>query len=70
VTDPSGNLVALGGAGRITFFSNGTTSGLVSFTVGGKIFNRVVLKGSFIVHADGSVSETETQIGGLGIVTK
>jgi hypothetical protein len=67
VPSPSGTLVALGGAGKLTFFPNGTTSGVVSFSAGGIIFSRVVLKGTFVVNPDGSVLETETQHGGLNI---
>ena len=47
VLGPSGNLVPLGAAGRLTFFANGTTSGLVSFSIGGTVYSRVALKGSF-----------------------
>ena len=47
VLGPSGNLVPLGAAGRLTFFANGTTSGLVSFSIGRTVYSRVALKGSF-----------------------
>ena len=47
VLGPSGNLVPLGAAGRLTFFANGTTSGLVSFSIGRTVYSRVALKGGF-----------------------
>ena len=40
-------LVPLGAAGRLTFFANGTTSGLVSFSIGRTVYSRVALKGGF-----------------------
>jgi hypothetical protein len=60
-------LVPLEAAGRLTFFANGTTSGLVSFSIGGTVFSHVRLKGTFTVNADGSVSETETQLDSPGL---
>ena len=60
-------LVPLGAAGRLTFFDNGTTSGLVSFSIGGTVFSHVRLKGTFTVNGDGSVSETETQLDSPGL---
>ncbi len=60
-------LVPLEAAGRLTFFANGTTSGLVTFSIGGTVFSHVRLKGTFTVNADGSVSETETQLDSPGL---
>jgi hypothetical protein len=60
-------LVPLEAAGRLTFFDNGTTSGLVSFSIGGTVFFHVRLKGTFTVNANGSVSETETQLDSPGL---
>jgi hypothetical protein len=57
----SGGLVPLAAAGRITFFANGTTSGVVSASVGGVIVDPIMINGSWTVNPDGSVSETEQQ---------
>jgi hypothetical protein len=63
VTDPNtGNLLPLEAAGQETYFANGTLSGLVSFSLGGTIFKMVPLKGTFTVNADGSQSQTVTQL--------
>jgi len=47
-------------AGQLTFFANGNTTGLVSYSFGGTPFSRLMLKGTFTVNADGSVSLTVT----------
>ena len=39
-------LVPLAAVGRVTYFANGTTSGLVSFSIGRTLYSRVALKGS------------------------
>jgi len=54
-------LVFAAAAGRETFFANGTTSGVVTFSVGGQVFSGVTLAGIFRVNADGSVSQTINQ---------
>ena len=66
LSPPATGLLPLQGAGQETFFANGTITGLVSFSVGGTVFSRVMLTGTFTVNGDGSVSETLTQIGGPG----
>jgi hypothetical protein len=52
--------VPLAGAGRLTFFANGTTSGVASFSVGGTVYSGVTFAGTFTVNADGSVSAKST----------
>ena len=49
--------VPLAGAGRWTFFANGTTSGVATFSAGGEVFN-VTLAGTFTPNGDGSFSGT------------
>ena len=56
------SLVPLAAAGRVTFFANGTTSGVTSFSVNGQVSQRVTFAGTFTVNADGSVSETDQQM--------
>jgi hypothetical protein len=51
--------VALAAAGRETFFANGTTRGIASFSFGGDVFS-VTLKGTFTPNGDGSFSATST----------
>jgi len=43
-------------AAQLTFFANGTITGLRSSSFGGTIVSRLMLKGTFTVNADGSVS--------------
>ena len=50
--------VPLAGAGRWTFFANGTTSGASAFTAGGQVFS-ITFKGTFTPNGDGSFSETD-----------
>ncbi len=68
LTDASGNLLPLAVAGRETYFDNGTTSGLTTFSIKGQVQSRVTFIGTFTVNADGSVSETDTQTTGPGLV--
>src|SRR6516162_254206 len=71
----STTLVPIAAAGRTTFIPTGTTnglvtgttSGLVSFSFNGQIQRRIATRGTFTVNADGSVSLTETQLGGPGL---
>jgi hypothetical protein len=65
---PSNNQVPLAAAGRETYFANGTTSGVTTFSIGGQVQSRVTFAGTFTVNADGSVSETDTQTTGPGLV--
>jgi hypothetical protein len=65
---PSNNQVPLAAAGRETYFANGTTSGVTTFSIGGQVQSRVTFAGAFTVNADGSVSETDTQTSGPGQV--
>src|SRR5262249_14004804 len=58
--------VPLSAAGRATYTSNatgtsGTSTGVVTFSVGGQIFTGVTLAGTWKLNADGSVSETVQQ---------
>jgi hypothetical protein len=39
----------------------------VTFSIGGTVFSHVRLKGTSTVNADGSVSETETQLDSPGL---
>ena len=64
LTGPTGNLLPLAAAGRETYFDNGTTSGVTSFSINGQVQSRVPFAGTFTVNADGSVSETDTQTSG------
>jgi hypothetical protein len=48
-------------AGRETFFANGTTTGVVTFSIGGTVYSGVTLAGTFTVNAGGSVSQTVYQ---------
>ena len=64
---PATGLVPLQAAGQETFFANGTVTGLVSFSYGGKIFSRVRLLGTFTVNTDGSMSQTVTQLDPPGL---
>ena len=56
---PSGQ-VPEAGAARLTYFANGTLSGVGSFSIGGQVFSGITSAGTFTVNADGSVSETIT----------
>jgi hypothetical protein len=49
--------VPLAGAGRWTFFANGTTSGVSAFTAGGQVFS-ITFAGTFTPNGDGSFSAT------------
>ena len=49
--------VPLAGSGLETFFANGTTSGVATFSAGGEVFN-VTLAGTFTPNGDGSFSGT------------
>jgi hypothetical protein len=49
--------VPLAGAGRWTFFANGTTSGVSAFTAGGQVFS-ITFAGTFTPNGDGSFSWT------------
>jgi hypothetical protein len=49
--------VPIAGAGRVTFFANGTLSGVSGFTAGGEVFS-VTQAGTFTPNGDGSFSET------------
>jgi hypothetical protein len=49
--------VPIAGAGRVTFFANGTLSGVSGFTAGGQVFS-VTQAGTFTPNGDGSFSET------------
>ena len=51
------SLVFAAAAGRETFFANGTTSGVATFSAGGEVFN-VTLAGTFTPNGDGSFSGT------------
>jgi hypothetical protein len=71
----STTLVPIAAVGRTTFIPTGTTnglvtgttSGLVSFSFNGQSQSRIAVRGTFTVNADGSVSVTETQLGGPGL---
>jgi hypothetical protein len=66
LTDASGNLLPLSAAGRETYFGNGSTSGVTTFSIKGQaVQRRVTFTGTYTVNADGSVSETDTQVNGL-----
>jgi hypothetical protein len=65
---PSNSQVPLAVSGRETYFPNGTTSGVTTFSIGGQVQSRVKFAGTFTVNADGSVSETDTQTSGPGQV--
>jgi hypothetical protein len=58
----TGGLASLAAAGRVTYFANGTTSGVTSFSFGGTIYTGVPFAGTFTVNADGSVSEIDQQM--------
>ena len=49
--------VPLAGSGRWTFFANGTTSAVGTFSAGGEVFN-ITFKGTFTPNGDGSFSAT------------
>ena len=68
IRDPygSGTLVPLAAAGRVTFFANGTTSGVLTESIN-QIQSPVTINGTFTVNADGSASETEIQTSGPGL---
>ena len=51
--------VPLAGAGRWTFFADGTTSGASAFTAGGQVFS-ITFAGTFTPNGDGSFSATVT----------
>jgi hypothetical protein len=58
--------VLIAAAGRITFFANGTTSGVLTASLNGNI-SAITIKGTWTVDPkDGSISETEQQFGGPG----
>jgi hypothetical protein len=61
-------LVPLAAVGRVTYFANGTTSGVTSFSIGGQVQTGVTFVGTFTVNADGSVSETDKQTSGPGLL--
>jgi hypothetical protein len=61
-------LVPLAAVGRVTYFANGTTSGVTSFSIGGQVQTGVTFAGTFTVNADGSVSETDKQTSGPGLL--
>lgn len=61
-------LVPLAAVGRVTYFANGTTSGVTSFSIDGQVQTGVTFAGTFTVNADGSVSETDKQTSGLGLL--
>jgi hypothetical protein len=65
-TGPSGPVVPLAAAGHITFFVDGTTSGVLTGSINGQI-TPVTVHGTWTVNPDGSVSETEIQTGGPGL---
>ena len=67
LTDASGNLLPLSAAGRETYFGNGSTSGVTTFSIKGQVQSRGTFTGTFTVNADGSVSETDTQVNGLAL---
>ena len=58
---PATGFASLAAVGRVTYFANGTTSGVTSFSFGGTVFIGVTFAGTFTVNADGSVSETDQQ---------
>jgi hypothetical protein len=60
-------LVPLAAVGRVTYFANGTTSGVTSFSVGGTVQTGVTFVGTFTVNTDGSVSETDQQTSPPGL---
>jgi hypothetical protein len=51
------NQVPIAGAGRWTFFANGTTNGVGTFSAGGAVFT-VTFAGTFTPNGDGSFSMT------------
>ena len=63
---PSGSLVPLAAAGHITYFTDGTTSGVFTTSVNGQI-STFPVHGTWTLNPDGSVSETDTQTGGQGL---
>jgi hypothetical protein len=58
---PATGFASLAAVGRVTYFANGTTSGVTSFSFGGTVYTGVTFAGTFTVNADGSVSETDKQ---------
>jgi len=62
---PSGSLVPLAAAGYITFFADGTTSGVLTASINGQI-SPITVHGTWTINPDGSISETEIQTGGPG----
>jgi hypothetical protein len=63
---PATGLASLAAVGRVTYFANGTTSGVTSFSVGGTVVTELPFTGTFTVNADGSVSNTALQGGPPG----
>jgi hypothetical protein len=61
-------LVPLAAVGRVTYFANGTTSGVTSFSIDGQLQTEVTFAGTFTVNTDGSVSETDKQTSGPGLL--
>ena len=61
-------LVPLAAVGRVTYFANGTTSGVTSFSIDGQLQTEVTFAGTFTVNTDGSVSETDKQTCGPGLL--
>jgi hypothetical protein len=61
-------IVPIAASGRTTYFADGTTSGVSSFSIGGTVY-KVTVAGTFTVNADGSVSETEKQTSGPLLLT-
>jgi hypothetical protein len=51
------NQVPIAGAGQWTFFANGTTSGVGTFSAGGQVFS-ITFKGTFTPNGGGSFSAT------------
>jgi hypothetical protein len=49
--------VPIAGSGQWTFFANGTTSGVGTFSAGGELFS-ITFKGTFTPNGDGSFSAT------------
>jgi hypothetical protein len=65
---PATGLASLAAVGRVTYFANGTTSGVTSFSFGGTVHTGVTFVGTFTVNEDGSVSETDQQTSPPGLL--
>ena len=62
----TGLIPPIAAAGLITFFADGTTSGVLTGSINGQISSPTV-HGTWTLNPDGSVSVTEIQTGGPGL---